>query len=270
MKTLSTASVDEGRRRHAELRSHFGLIVVGLDDSPVALEGVHQAAALADAYTTIELVTVGIEDAADVLARAEAELASSPARVITRSLRGDPAWKSLLAEAKGADLLVLGKHTSSRLSGYAAGSAATHAIHHARIPVLVVAPPVDRPFPERVLVAVDPEARHPDWPVRTAARIAHHADGELVLLRVDWSRAAMPPAVARVVADYERAAEREIEDVIVGGNPHREIVRAAEREGASLVVVGSRELRGAAVRSVSERVAHEAPCSVLIVHDHVH
>jgi nucleotide-binding universal stress UspA family protein len=268
--TLLTASLGEEQLQHVEPRSQFGLIVVGVDDGSAALEAVRQAAALADANTTIELVAVGIEDATDALARAEAELGHSPARVITRSVEGGPAWKTLLAEAKSADLLVVGRQTTSRLGGYASGSAATHVIHHARVPVLVVTRPAERRFPERVLVAIDPYARHPEWPVATAAGIARRDGGELVMLRVDWARAAMPPQVARVVADYERATGREIEDLILGGNPHREIVRTAEREGASLVVVGSRELRGAAVRSVSERVAHEAPCSVLIVHDHVH
>jgi nucleotide-binding universal stress UspA family protein len=117
-------------------------------------------------------------------------------------------------------------------------------------------------------VALDPEARHPEAPLATAAGIARRAESDLVLLRVDWSRARKAPAVAAVVEQYEATAEHEVEDVIVGGSPHHEIVAAAEREDASLVVVGSRELGGVALRSISERVAHEAHCSVLVVHEH--
>ena len=44
------------------------------------------------------------------------------------------------------------------------------------------------------------------------------------------------------------------------------IVETAAREDASLVVIGSRRVGGVrALGSVSERVVHEAPCSVLVV-----
>ena len=50
------------------------------------------------------------------------------------------------------------------------------------------------------------------------------------------------------------------------GPAHRAITAAARDFGASLVVMGSRGLTGAAaLKSVSERVAHGAPCSVLVV-----
>ena len=50
---------------------------------------------------------------------------------------------------------------------------------------------------------------------------------------------------------------------------HEAIVQAAEREHASLIITGSRGLAGiAALKSVSERIAHTAPCSVLVVRPH--
>jgi nucleotide-binding universal stress UspA family protein len=49
------------------------------------------------------------------------------------------------------------------------------------------------------------------------------------------------------------------------GPAHERIVAAARSQRASLVVLGSRGLRGIrALGSVSERVVHEAQCSVLI------
>ena len=49
------------------------------------------------------------------------------------------------------------------------------------------------------------------------------------------------------------------------GNPQERIVEEARMEPASLVVVGSRGLHGVrALGSVSERVVHEVPCSVLV------
>ena len=50
------------------------------------------------------------------------------------------------------------------------------------------------------------------------------------------------------------------------GPPHRAVARAAREFEAALVVTGSRGLTGvSAVRSVSERIAYAAPCSVLVV-----
>jgi nucleotide-binding universal stress UspA family protein len=50
------------------------------------------------------------------------------------------------------------------------------------------------------------------------------------------------------------------------GSPHRRIVEMANETGAALIVMGSRGRTGlAALGSVSERVAHRAGCSVLIV-----
>ena len=53
------------------------------------------------------------------------------------------------------------------------------------------------------------------------------------------------------------------------GDPAEAILDAAEEEGADLIVVGNRGMRGAKrflLGSVPNRVAHHAPCSVLIVH----
>jgi nucleotide-binding universal stress UspA family protein len=48
------------------------------------------------------------------------------------------------------------------------------------------------------------------------------------------------------------------------GHPVDVLIAAAE--GADLVVLGNRGLHGlAALGSVSERVAHHAPCSILVV-----
>lgn len=66
-------------------------------------------------------------------------------------------------------------------------------------------------------------------------------------------------------------AAREPVPKVVQGSPHRRIVEVADETGASLVVMGSRGRTGLkALGSVSERVAHRAPCSVLIVRQPAH
>jgi nucleotide-binding universal stress UspA family protein len=263
--TLVKATLTDEQVQSFDCYSRFRSVVVGVDDTDESLEAARQAAALADPGATIKLVAVTLSDGDQALARAEAELADSPVRVITRSTDGKP-WKALREEAAGADLLVVGKHESSRVSGALKGSTMTHILHQARVPVLVAVRPAAGRFPDRVVAAAGPESGHPASVVKAAAAIAARAGSELTLLRVDWSRAAKTPAVAQVIADFEDETSRHVADVIVGGRPHQEIVDQAQREQASLVVVGSRGLSGAgAVRSVSERVAHAAHCSVLVM-----
>lgn len=54
------------------------------------------------------------------------------------------------------------------------------------------------------------------------------------------------------------------------GHAAEEIVRVAEEEGFDLIVLGSRGMSGVReylLGSISDRVSHHAPCSVLIVRD---
>lgn len=66
------------------------------------------------------------------------------------------------------------------------------------------------------------------------------------------------------------APGRTVTTTVLFGRPGAAIVAAAERSGADLVVVGSRGLHGLrALGSVSERVAHTASCSALVVREPV-
>jgi len=59
-----------------------------------------------------------------------------------------------------------------------------------------------------------------------------------------------------------------VHPLLVEGRPAEEIIRAAERTHADLVLLGSRGmtgLKGAFLSSVSRKVARHAPCSVLVV-----
>lgn len=58
-----------------------------------------------------------------------------------------------------------------------------------------------------------------------------------------------------------------IREIVRKGPPEREIVEAAREEDADLVIVGShgRGFLDRLLGSVSEAVAHHAPCSVLVV-----
>ncbi|MGH3044966.1 MAG: universal stress protein [Gaiellaceae bacterium] len=74
------------------------------------------------------------------------------------------------------------------------------------------------------------------------------------------------PLAARPSKDLDLAAVHAITDdaVLEEGHPVDTLLNAAK--SADLLVVGSRGLHGVrALGSVSERVAHKAPCSVLVV-----
>jgi nucleotide-binding universal stress UspA family protein len=240
---------------------------------------VRQAAALVAPGGRIELVAVAEEwgvglNAAAVLSHSHARKALDAAahdirrcgaQVVTRELNGRPPWQVLLDESSKHDLVVVARHSHSRWGGMAIGRTATNLVHRAHVPVLVaVPPPAGVPFPSRILVAADGPG-HPERAVRLAGRIARYKDAQVTLLRLDWSHRARRRELAAAAAELS-AAGVEPAEILVGGSPHRRIPEYARTEGATLVVLGSRGLSGPrALASVSERVAHEAPCSVLIV-----
>jgi nucleotide-binding universal stress UspA family protein len=70
-------------------------------------------------------------------------------------------------------------------------------------------------------------------------------------------------------AESSLGSETKVRTVFREGDPADALLDAAEEEGVDLIVVGNRGMRGAKrflLGSVPNRVAHHAPCSVLIVH----
>jgi nucleotide-binding universal stress UspA family protein len=168
-------------------------------------------------------------------ALAEAVRAASEAGIDAAAeiLPGQDPRSVLLEEASRSDLLVVASHGGSRAGGIALGSTATAAVHRAHVPVLVARqPPEEVAIPERILDA----ARHGH---------AHQVAAEIVDLRAALGGR---PTVIRA-----------------SGKADESILETAASESVALVILGSRGLSGArALGSVSERVAHRAPCSVLV------
>lgn len=257
----------------------FRRIVCGIDGSRGARQAAHQAAALAGAGSSLELLAVADEwgvgmNAGAILTKAHAkralaeiahELRVHGMRPATRVVCGRPAYEVLLAESADADLLVVGRHSHSRLGGVAIGRTATNLLHRAHIPLLVSVPvPEHRPFPGRILVAADGPG-NPERAVRLAGLIARDSGSDITLARLSWSRFSKRPQLASAIAELEELGVAAVE-VLTSGLPRRQIPVLAKQEKASLVIVGSRGLTGPrALGSTSERVAHEAPCSVLVV-----
>lgn len=240
----------------------FERIVCGVDGSGESLEAVRQADLLLEPGGRLVLVdAVDLSDAvhfqiaptaihaarhalekaeeldrraAEALEQARAEVTHA-ADVAAMEVAGAPSTCLLeTIAAEQADVVALGTHGHGRMAGIALGSVATRMLHRAPCSVLVARRHAAGAWaPRRIVAGVDgsPEA-----------------DAALDAARLLESRFA---AALRVLT---------VED----GRPAHLLIESASE--ADLLVVGSRGTHGArSLGSVSERAAHEASCSVLVV-----
>jgi nucleotide-binding universal stress UspA family protein len=173
----------------------------------------------------------------------------------TRLLEGNP-LDCLRAEIERVDatLAVVGTRGRSRAAGIALGSVTTHLLHEAPCSVLVAREAHDLlEWPRRILVGVDGS------PASAAALAAASTLAERCGADVRPVVATREPLVDLDAARATAVGLEEHDDNVL----HTLHVLS---EDADLLVVGSRGLRGIpALGSVSERIAHEARCSVLVV-----
>ena len=231
--------------------SIFGRVLVGIDDSSESLEAARQAVVLARgpitlvaAYDLTDAVIGGAmppapvyldegpvrERAQESLERAKRELV--PVVPVAKIGKGR-AWEILLDEISDEHhtLVVVGSHGAGRAKGILIGSTATELIHKAPCSVLVARTPLKK-FPSSIVAGLDGS-----------------------------KESAVADAVARNIAARFSANLERYENVL---QPVSTLVEASME--ADLLVIGSRGLHGIkALGSVSERVAHDARCSVLIV-----
>jgi nucleotide-binding universal stress UspA family protein len=257
----------------------FGRVVCGVDGSRSGRLAVEQSIALSGPTTALVFVCVRDSRGAGAYRQAtiSAERADHALREAVRAAREagidavgevlpglDPS-RVLLDEASRSDLLVVAGHGGSRAGGIALGSTASAAVHRATVPVLLARrPPADSAFPKRILVATDGSA-DAERAVEMTARIGHRHRSSVYLLGVDPEPHGDPKRIA--VDAVTLTAELGSEPTVLraSGDAHLRILEAAAEESVSLVALGSRGLTGVlALGSVSERVAHRAPCSVLV------
>jgi nucleotide-binding universal stress UspA family protein len=258
----------------------FDTVVCGLDTSPESKEGARQAATLAAEGAQLWGVSVwdaGLAMRAGVhAARVMADLRDDSISALREAEEAIPDIRTTLIkgpEVAGllgavadleADLLAVGSRGNSRAAGVVFGSVATAMAHHVPCSVLIARPPAREPFPSPILHASDGSPGSLDA-AYAAGEIASRRDAQVISLHVaeDPGRG---QAVAEGAASAIRAGGRAPEVEVRAGSPHREIVARASELEAGLAVVGSRGQTGVkALGSVSERVAHRSPCSVLIV-----
>lgn len=251
----------------------FDRVLCGVDGSEEGIAAARAAALVADPEGTLTLVTAHDPSAAvhagwnmpqileelaaettQALERGGAE-ASALHPLHTRVVRGEPRAVLLEEIARvGATTVVVGSHGLRRLTGVALGAVSTRLLHDAPCAVLLVRGAVEPSrWPRRIVVGIDGSP---------ASAAAYEAAVELAARHGAEVRTIAAARDAHVDLD---AARRIAPDCEVHESRALDILNVVS-ETADLVVVGSRGLRGLrALGSLSERLAHEARCSVLVV-----
>lgn len=261
------------RDRNMTGESTFSRIIVGVDGSEAGFDACRQVARLAEQDAEIDAVAVvhlgpavaAALDAAHVVDVLEREAEAALEHAI--DILGGRAHKlyldgfvtaALLDEIKRfhATLLALGTHEHRRATEILMGGVAGELLHEAPCSVLIARPrPMDS-FPSAIIVG-DDGSPHAAAAVSVARELTLRFGITLqVITALDGKDVNLPR-----VHHHARFAE------VVEGHPVTALVEAAR--DADILVVGSRRLHGfKALASVSERVAHQAPCSVLVVREH--
>lgn len=260
------------RRAHDAAPSIFDRILVGVDGTPESLDACRQAATLAEPQTAIEAAVsllfppetaraLGVQDVFDRLEHTAGSALAAAAGILgpnaeLRRLQGFTV-DALLEEARRiqATLLAIGTHGHTRIEEMVFGGVMGELLHRSPCAVLVARPVPDlTTFPREIVVGIDGS----DGAERAFAVAGRLATRRHSTLRSVVALGGKRVNLARVVRRHRRVQE-------LTAAPVPALVEAATC--ADLLVVGSRGLHGVrALGSVSERVAHEAGCSVLVVH----
>jgi nucleotide-binding universal stress UspA family protein len=258
-------------------RRVFSSVLVGIDGSEQALEAARQAAVLEDVDGHLTLLAAW--DTAPVMGgtgsripyyydeelqrrRREKALAAandhigSYAAAVSKLVRGTAVGR-LLEEIERSEhtLVAVGSSRVGRIRGILEGDVATEIVHRAPCSVLI-ARTADLEFPRRLVVGIDGSIE--SAAAYAAARYLSERFGAELRALVAWGGQSVNERLAAVITEgeHEDSADQPVEALLTAA------------KSADLVVIGSRGLHGIrALGSVSERVAHSAACSALVVRE---
>jgi nucleotide-binding universal stress UspA family protein len=230
----------------------------------------------------------GPTDAAAALDATVADtLGADAAAAVRQVVVCDLPARALLDAASDAAVLVVGPRGRGQVKELTLGSVSQACLHHARCPVAIVRgndePVAPRaPADERIVAGIDGSEtsdRALRWALDDArarggivtAVHAWHVPFSMSLTAGTRDLSAFEDAAGRLldqVVDATAAEYRDVtvERVLVGGSPADALLGAAR--DAALVVVGGRGVggfRGLLLGSVSQQLAHHAPCPVVVV-----
>lgn len=173
------------------------------------------------------------------------------------------------ARDRESDLIVMGTHGRSGFERWVLGSVTDSVLRKAPCPVLAVPRrAATGPAPARIVCAVQLSVQAART-VSYALSLAGSTDSSLTLVHV-WDGVAAPRMVAACEAELRRRLHAmvmadgpppcAVEEVVVSGSAHREILRLAEAQQAGLIVLGG---DGQAPGAIARRILRQAPCPVL-------
>jgi len=251
--------------------SIFRHVIVGVDGTEAGFEACRQALRLGEPTTPIEAVAVvhladavqaGITAAhmADQLTREAVKALDEAARILGQRARKTFVNGYVVAalireiEQTHATVITLGTHEHWRVTEILIGGVAGELLHNAPCSVVIARrPAAPAGFPRSIVVGIDGSAEA-DAALAAAEQLARRFDASLRIV------------TALDAKDIDLAHVRRAAPFVEAVDEHPVDALVAASRGADIVVVGSRGLHGLqALGSVSERVAHEAACSVLVV-----
>ena len=240
----------------------FRRVLCGVTGSPGDAEAVSQALALVDPAGTVGLAA--FNGGAGAVESGERAAVRAGVRAQVETLPDGDLSRTLLERAERFDLLVLAAPGHSRAVGILLGAIASHAVHSATMPVLISRQVPAIAFPGTVLAATaGPQDAHI---VRAAAGIAGAHGRSVILGHAGLPRGAVATALSRQAADVASVCGCTPAVLSGSGDAADRMVALAASAAAGLIVVGSSGRRGvSALASVSERIAHRAACSVLVL-----
>lgn len=251
----------------------FDRVLVGVDGTDYGFEALQQALALAPSASVVQTVTAldltgvvqtgwdskrfaeMLERDAEQAREKAAEILADRANASARLVRGTA--QTVLRheiEAFAPTLLALGGRRRSRFVGALLGETASMLLHDATYSVLLARPQWGQRWrPDRVVVGMDGSA----W-------------SQVALTVADELRGRLGSELTVVAAKGGKTISEEgtWDDRVTEWDPRPPVDALCDRSRlVDLVVVGSRGLHGVrSLGSVSERVAHRAHSSVLVVH----
>lgn len=266
-------------------RRPFARILAGTDGSERGTEAARQAARLATALGAQLTLAYVIDrkpheegEADRALETAIAAARSLSVDAETEILTGDPAEAIIQrAERERVDLLCVGPDSGPLGGAIRFGRVAARILREARCSVLV-ARRAEAQFPQRMACAIDGSESSVHTAL-VAAAVAEATDAELRLLHVvpvfrghitEWTLGPEEETPAELEPSVSAVSSLGVTPIreMAMGRPERALVSVAERDRIDLMVVGHRGISGVQrvlLGSVSEHVAHHAPCSVLVV-----
>jgi nucleotide-binding universal stress UspA family protein len=248
-------------------------VVVGVDGTPFGFEALCQTLALVRPTAVVYAVTAldtriaahagfnvshlsaQLQDEAVKASAAAAAMMDGVPNGRATVVKGDP--KAVLRAAcaeREATLLALGGRASSRFLGILAGETASTLLHEAAQSTLLARRQGVEPWrPRRIVVGLDG---------------SEHSLAALAVADELAARLGSSVRVQSSIGGKRLEPDAPWADRVDTWDPGHPVVALLDRSlHADLIVVGSRGLHGVrALGSVSERVAHRAECSVLLVH----